>query len=434
VKPESAEPAAGLADLGLAASPDYSDRYPLDISVVMPCLNEEGSVGICVRKAWAGIRASGMRGEVIVADNGSADGSVAAAKAAGAHVVHEPHRGYGSAYLRGFSAARGRIIVMGDCDDSYDFTDIPELIRPLADGYDYVLGSRFAGQIRPQAMSWSHRRIGNPALTAILNALFRLKVSDAHSGFRALTRIALDTMALQSEGMELASEIVVKAARANLRTAEIPITYHPRIGESKLNSLRDGWRHLRFLLLLSPDYLFVFPGVILTALGILGQLPLLALAGSPRVLLGKVMLGLLTVVGSQALTLGLFAKTYARRIGLETSARLSGWAERNFTLERGLAAATGLGAGGLVALITQLGAGFAALASGGIATSVLILGLVGIVLGCTLWFDAFFLSMVLLRRPAPAGAQTAEPVSPGPDDELVAAPVMTSYGGEAAAG
>jgi hypothetical protein len=404
----------------------------LDLSVVMPCLNEEASVGLCVRKAWEGIRRSGLRGEVIVVDNGSTDASVAVATAAGARVIHQSRRGYGNAYLKGFSAARGRIIVMGDSDDSYDFAVIPDLIRPLADGYDYVLGSRFAGQIRPQAMTWSHRWIGNPVLTAILNGLFRLRVSDAHSGFRAFTRDALDRLALQSEGMELASEIVVKAARANLRVTEIPITYHPRIGQSKLNSLRDGWRHLRFLLLLSPDYLFVVPGALCAALGVLGQLPLLALPGSPRLLLGKVMLALLTLVGSQLLTLGLFAKTYGKRIGLEASTRVSEWAERIFTLERGLAVATGLGVAGLITVLVQLSSGFARLADGGAAASVLILGLLGVVLGCTLWFDAFFLSLVLLRRPA---AEETDPAEPGvlETDTGLAEPIVTGLGEEPAA-
>lgn len=192
---------------------DNRDQGVIDISVVMPCLNEEDSVGLCVSKAWAGIRKTGLLGEVIVSDNGSSDQSVAVAEAAGALVIHQPSRGYGNAYIKGFSAARGRVIVMGDSDDSYDFGALPDLIKPLEEGFDYVLGSRFSGQIRRDAMTWSHRYIGNPVLTAILNVLFNLKVSDAHSGFRAFSRAAIDKMALQCEGMEFASEIVVKAAR-----------------------------------------------------------------------------------------------------------------------------------------------------------------------------------------------------------------------------
>lgn len=389
-----------LSDPVLTTLGSFPDTDMIDISVVMPCLNEESSVGICVRKAWDGIQAAGLSGEVIVADNGSTDRSVLEALAAGAQVVHQPNRGYGNAYLKGFSVARGRIIVMGDADDSYDFTVIPDLIKPIADGYDYVLGSRFAGQIRPEAMSWSHRRIGNPILTKILNILFRLRVSDAHSGFRALTRTALDKMALQCEGMEFASEIVVKAARARLRTVEIPITYHPRIGESKLNALRDAWRHVRFLLLLSPDYLFVLPGVIFTALGFLGQLAMLGLAGNPYALFGKVILALTALGGSQLLTLGLFAKTHAKSIGLENSSRISEWVEKIFTLEKGLIVGTGLVVVGLAMALAQVVAGLGTVGAGGASASILVLGLVSLVLGAKLWFDAFFLSMIMFRPPS----------------------------------
>jgi glycosyltransferase involved in cell wall biosynthesis len=389
-----------LSDSVLTTLGGFLDTDMIDISVVMPCLNEEGSVGICVRKALDGIQATGLSGEVIVADNGSTDRSVVEALEAGARVVHQPNRGYGNAYLKGFSFARGRIIVMGDADDSYDFTVIPELIKPIEDGFDYVLGSRFAGQIRPEAMSWSHRRIGNPILTKMLNILFRLKVSDAHSGFRALTRTALEKMALHCEGMEFASEIVVKAARARLRTVEVPITYHPRIGESKLNALRDAWRHVRFLLLLSPDYLFVLPGVIFTALGFLGQLFMLGVAGNQYALFGKVVLALTALGGSQLLMLGLFAKTHAKSIGLESSSRISEWVEKIFTLEKGLIVGTGLVVVGLAMVLARVIAGLGAVGAGGTSASTLILGLVSLVLGSKLWFDAFFLSMIMVRPPS----------------------------------
>ncbi|MGO8882296.1 MAG: glycosyltransferase family 2 protein [Streptosporangiaceae bacterium] len=373
----------------------------VDISVVMPCLNEEESVGLCVSKAWQGIRKTGLRGEVIVADNGSTDNSVAVADAAGARVVHQPRRGYGNAYMKGFSAARGRIIVMGDSDDSYDFTVLPDVIRPLEEGFDYVLGSRFDGHIRRHAMTWSHRYVGNPVLTTILNVLFKLKVSDAHSGFRAFTRAALDKMALQCEGMEFASEIVVKAARAGLRVAEVPITYHPRIGESKLNSLKDGWRHLRFLLLLSPDYLFALPGIACLAIGLLSQLVLLGLTGSSSALTGKILLALVTLAGSQLLTFGLFAHTYAKSIGLDKKSGVSEWVDKTFTLAHGLMAGTGLAVAGLILVIHQFMEGWGPVASGGMSASATILGLLGVVLGAELWFDAFFLTIFQLKRPAP---------------------------------
>lgn len=384
----------------LARAVHLDGSNAVDISVVMPCLDEEASVGICVEKAWKGIARSGLRGEVIVADNGSSDGSVSKAIAAGAHVVHQGTRGYGNAYLKGFSAARGRIVVMGDSDDSYDFCTIPELIAPMAQGYEYVLGSRFAGEIRKDAMSWSHRYVGNPILTAILNRLFRLQVTDAHSGFRALTRGALDKIELQSEGMEFASEIVVKAARAGLRTTEVPIIYSPRIGTSKLNALQDGWRHLRFLLLLSPDYLFVIPGIVLTALGFLGQLVLLWIPGGSDALVGKVALALLAVSGSQLLIFGLCAKAHARNVGLGDHSRVSEWVEKTFTLAHGVAVGAVLGLAGLALTASQTVIDPGRIGTGGVSASLTIVGLTAIVLGAKLWFDAFFLSVVRLKRPA----------------------------------
>lgn len=284
----------------------------VDISVVMPCLNEADSVGICVQKALEGIRRTGLRGEVIVSDNGSTDGSPAIAREAGARVVLQPARGYGNAYLKGFSEARGRYIVMGDSDNTYDFTELADLVQPLADGSaDYVLGSRFGGEILKGAMPWTHRYVGNPVLTWVLNQFFGLRSSDAHSGMRAFTREALDRMGLCCEGMEFASEIVVKAARAELRVSEVPIRYHPRIGESKLNGIRDAWRHLRFMLLLSPKYLFIIPGLVFFLVGFLGQSVLLV--GSVSVghhslqVHFSILFALLTLAGSQAVIFGVFA-------------------------------------------------------------------------------------------------------------------------------
>jgi glycosyltransferase involved in cell wall biosynthesis len=313
----------------------------VDISVVMPCLNEAGSVGICVTKALEGIRRSGLEGEVVVADNGSTDSSVAVAIAAGARVVRQPLRGYGNAYQNGFAEARGRFIVVGDSDDTYDFTQLAALVEPLRTGQiDYVLGSRFGGEIKKGAMTWSHRYIGNPILTGVLNRFFGLKSSDAHSGMRAFTREAIDRMALNCEGMEFASEIVVKAARAGLRVAEVPITYHPRIGESKLNGVRDAWRHLRFMLILAPTYLFIYPGLALFGVGFVGQAVLLSgpiHIGSRGIYIHfSILAALLTLVGSQALVFGVFARVYSKSVGFDTPSRLSDWVERDFSLERGL--------------------------------------------------------------------------------------------------
>ena len=314
---------------------------PVDVSVVMPCLNEAESVGICVAKALEGILRTGLRGEVVVSDNGSTDGSRAVAEGAGARVVRQPARGYGNAYMKGFAEARGRYIVMGDSDDTYDFTEIGALLAPLRDGTsDYVLGSRFGGKIHKGAMTWSHRYIGNPILTAVLNHFFGLKSSDAHSGMRAFTREALDRMALCCEGMEFASEIVVKAARAELRVSEVPIHYHPRIGESKLNGVRDAWRHLRFMLMLSPKHLFILPGVAFFLVGFFGQSALLF--GSVTVghhllqIHFSILFALLTLAGSQGVIFGIFARTYAKGVGLDKPSSISDWVERDFSLERGL--------------------------------------------------------------------------------------------------
>ncbi|MBL7490076.1 glycosyltransferase family 2 protein [Frankia sp. AgB1.9] len=238
IRPRAAEPGP--------PAPGGRDQ-PL-VSVVMPCLNERDSVGRCVRAAHAGLAAAGLSGEVVVADNGSTDDSPRVAAQAGAWVVREPRRGYGNAYLAGFAAARGHYLVMGDSDCSYDFGELPRLLDPLrAGGADYVLGSRFAGDIRPGAMPWTHRRIGNPVLTRMLNRLFGLRTTDAHSGMRAFTRAAYERMAPRQGGMELASELVVAAAASGLRVREVPITYHPRTGTSKLHSLRDAARHVRFM-------------------------------------------------------------------------------------------------------------------------------------------------------------------------------------------
>jgi glycosyltransferase involved in cell wall biosynthesis len=220
----------------------------VDLSVVMPCLDEQDSIGWCVRRAWRGIERAGLRGEVVVCDNGSVDRSVELARGAGARVVHEGRRGYGRAYLTGIEASVGRIVVIGDSDYSYDFFELHRLIGPLFEGYDYVLGSRFEGTILPGAMPFLNRYLGNPVLTGLLNRLFGLQTSDAHSGMRAFTRDAFERMGLGCEGMEFASEIVIAAARARLRVTEVPITYHPRLGHSKLRRWRDGTRHVRFML------------------------------------------------------------------------------------------------------------------------------------------------------------------------------------------
>ena len=366
----------------------------VEVSVVMPCLNEEKSVGVCVEKALAGLEASGRVGEVIVCDNGSNDNSVEVAKAAGARVVKESARGYGNAYMTGFRAAKGKVIVMGDSDDSYDFTQLNVLVDKLGEGYDYVLGSRFGGEIRQGAMTWSHRYIGNPILTAVLNRFFGLKSSDAHSGMRAFTREALDRMALRCEGMEFASEIVVKAARANLRVAEVPIVYHPRIGESKLNTLRDGWRHLRFLLLLSPIYLFLIPGIAMLGLGLAGQTVDLAVGSGGTGTNLSILSALLAVIGVVTIIFGVFTQTFLQGLGFQKPSRLSIWLDQNFSLEKNLVIAmTAIGTGLVIDVLIWSAGKSNEL--GGAKWSVASVMLVAI--GVVILFGSFFLAIFRVR-------------------------------------
>ena len=242
-----------------------SDQTP-ELSVVIPCLNEAETIEECVRQAHDVLAEHGISGEIIVADNDSEDESARLAAAAGATVVHEPERGYGSAYMAGFTAARGRYILMADADLTYDFAEIPRFVAELDGGADMVIGNRMKN-IQPGAMPWHHRYIGNPLLSGFLNLLFRTGVDDAHCGMRAIRRDLLPRLDLRTTGMEFASEMVIRAAKEKLVIRQFPIEYHPRGGESKLSSFRDGWRHLRFLLVHSPNHLFILPGAVMAAVG-----------------------------------------------------------------------------------------------------------------------------------------------------------------------
>src|SRR5256714_2626780 len=244
------------------------DRIAPVVSVVIPCLNEAQNIQACVTAALEEFERMGISGEVVVADNDSEDDSAQLAERAGARVVVERRRGYGSAYRAGFGAARGRYIVMVDADLTYDFSEIPRFVAALEDGAEMVIGDRM-DNIRPGAMPWLHRYVGNPILTGLLNMFFSTGVKDAHCGMRALRSDVLPRLDLRTTGMEFASEMVIRAAKENLRIADFPIEYHPRGGQSKLSSFRDGWRHLRFLLVHSPNHLFIVPGTLLAGVGTL---------------------------------------------------------------------------------------------------------------------------------------------------------------------
>jgi len=306
----------------LASEKSQSERVdtsvPVAVSVVIPCLNEANSLGSCIDKAVTAFRAAGLAGEVIVADNGSTDGSMQIAEERGARVVRVEERGYGSALRAGIAAARGPFIVMGDADDSYDFGEVPKFAEMLRQGYDVVMGNRFRGEIKPKAMPWHHKYIGNPGLTALLNLFFRTGIGDSHCGMRGFTRAVYERMDLRSTGMEFASEFVIKAAQLKARITEIPITLWPdkRGRPPHLRSFRDGWRHLRFMLLYAPNWLFLLPGGALLAAGLF--LVFWLLPGprqiSPRVILDihTMIFGVMfTLLGVQILSIGSFAKVFS---------------------------------------------------------------------------------------------------------------------------
>jgi Glycosyl transferase family 2 len=336
---------------------------------------------------------------VIVADNGSEDASAELARAAGALVVHEPRRGYGSAYLAGFAAAQGEYIVMADADLTYDFDDIPRFVKELDGGADFVMGNRMRG-IKPGAMPWLHRYVGNPALSGILNLFFRTGVRDAHCGMRALRRDVLPRLDLRTTGMEFASEMVVRAGKESLAIEEIPIHYHPREGESKLSSFRDGWRHLRFLLVHSPNWLFIVPGAIMAFVGVLVSAAVLLeleVLGREWDLHTMVAGALLMIVGTQVLALGLCAHAYGTYFMNEKDP----WFDRmraRFRLEHGLMLGAGLMIAGFVVAGAIVGIwanrGFGALSEERLA----VLAAALLIIGLQVFFSSFLLSILGLRR------------------------------------
>jgi glycosyltransferase involved in cell wall biosynthesis len=376
------------------------DQATLDVSVVIPCLNEAETIALCVRKAKAAIDRSGLAGEVIVVDNGSTDGSPQLAAEEGAQVLREPRRGYGNAYLTGLAAARGRYIVMGDGDDTYNFDEVDRFVEALEGGADLVMGSRLKGRIHKGAMPALHRYVGNPVLTRVLNRFYGSGVSDAHCGMRALRRDTLESLDLRMPGMEFASEMVIRASKAGLRIEEIPIEYHVRRGESKLHSFRDGWRHLRFLLVHSPTHLFLVPGIALFAAGLLAMIAILAdfnLLGRQWDLHSMIAAAMISIAGVQVVSLGLVARTYGVH-HLGERDRLFERFDGRLRLEHGLVAGTlTLLAGFIVwtaVLIRWVDRGFGELSEEKLA----VLSLTLIVVGLQIVFTSFLLSIVGLRR------------------------------------
>jgi len=376
-----------------------------ELTVLMPCLNEARTVGTCVRKAVEVCSRSGIDAEVLVADNGSTDGSPEIAREAGARVIPVPQRGYGAALRAGIEAARGRLIVMGDADDSYEFADIPNFVARLREGDELVMGSRFRGTIYPGAMPPLHRYLGNPVLTWILNLFFGAGISDAHCGMRGFQRDAIRRLSLRSSGMEFASEMIIRAAQERVRISEVPTSLRPDARDRKphLRTWRDGWRHLRFMLLFSPAWLFLIPGLVGVGIGLALTC---AVAFAHVEILGHklqthfALLGsAIALVGLQVALLGVFAKTVFVLDGIGRSPGIEKLIE-GFRLE----AAIAIGALSFVAgvwidgrILThwlstaagELGLGF---------TNLAIFGGTLIGLGVEIIFSSFFVSILKSSR------------------------------------
>ena len=383
----------------------------LDLSIIMPCLNEAKTIGNCIQKAKESIARLGVDGEIVVADNGSTDGSVEIAAKLGARVLQIEEKGYGNALRGGIEAAQGKWIIMGDADDSYDFGNIAPFVEKLQDGFDLVMGCRLpkgGGQIMAGAMPWKHRWIGNPALSGIGRLFFESSVTDFHCGMRAFTREAYQRMGLRTTGMEFASEMVIKATVLGMRIAEIPITLYKdgRARPPHLRSWRDGWRHLRFMLLYSPDWLFMVPGMLFLLIGV---------SFGARLQLGPWQVGpfgfdtntllvcsMLQVVGLQIFFFGMFARVFATSEGLlpDNPGPLSKLF-KYFNLERGIVLGLVILLLGLIKLIQAVlywkAAHFGAISYPASLRQV-IPAITLITMGVQIIFSSFFLSILSLPR------------------------------------
>jgi glycosyltransferase involved in cell wall biosynthesis len=405
-----------------------------EVSVVLPCLNEAKTLAACIEQIQTTFREYRITGEVIVADNGSNDGSPAIAERMGARVVHVSSRGYGSALMGGISAAAGRFVIMGDADCSYNFGDIPRLLEKLRAGNDLVMGNRFRGGIRPGAMRALHKYVGNPILTGIGRLFFKAPCGDFHCGLRGFSKEAYQRMGLRTTGMEFASEMVVKAALFKMRIDEVPTTLSPdgRDRAPHLRSWHDGWRHLRFLLLYSPRWLFLYPGLVMMILGVLGSLLLLPgprAIGSVRFDINTLLYAAMAVLlGFQSVAFALFSKVFAISEQLLPEDPSLNRMFRYITLEIGLAA-------GSILVLIGLGATFLAVSSWSAthfglldpehALRLVIPAVLSLTLGFEVILASFFLSLLGMKR--------KNAVVPGAEPQG-ALPAAEPEGGERASG
>jgi glycosyltransferase involved in cell wall biosynthesis len=386
----------------------------IEITVLMPCLNEAETLSTCIRKAHKGCQKTGSSYEILIADNGSSDGSPEIARTEGARVINVPVRGYGAALHAGIQAAQGRFIIIGDADDSYDFSEIAPFVEKWREGYKLVMGSRFRGEIKSGAMPLLHRWLGNPILTGIGNLFFRNKLSDYHCGLRGFEKQAILDLNLRTTGMEFASEMVIKAGLAGLKTTEIPIILWPdrRSRPPHLRTWRDGWRHLRFMLLYSPRWLFLYPGALLMLLGVVigtWLLPGPQMIGTVTFDVHTLLYAALAIlIGFQSITFAVFTRIFAVVEGLLPQDSLLNAVFPYVTLEVGLIIGTvlvliGLG-GSAYAFITWSTLSFGPLDLTH-TLRLIIPAIVSLTLGCQVILSSFFLSVLGLHRQGLEGQQ-----------------------------
>ncbi|MDB4956281.1 MAG: dolichol-p-glucose synthetase [Myxococcales bacterium] len=379
----------------------------IELSIVMPCLNEAETLEKCIVKAKAYLARSGIAGEVVIGDNGSTDGSQDIARKAGARVVDVPSRGYGAALMGAIEGSRGKYVVMGDSDDSYDFSDLDLFVEKLREGNDLVMGNRFEGGIRPGAMPFLHRYLGNPVLSFIGRLFFKSDIGDFHCGLRGFRQDIVKMLGLQTTGMEFASELVVKSTLFKLKIAEVPTVLSPdgRSRPPHLRTWRDGWRHLRFLLIYSPRWLFTIPGIVLMLAGlVVGG----AIVHGPKHAFGVTLdtntliyAGTAVIIGFQAIVFGLFARVYGMQTGFLPKKQMLERFTQQGTLEKGLVGGILLFllgvAGAIFAILKWQNAGFANLVYPEILR-VVIPSATAIILGNQIMLAAFFLSVLMIKH------------------------------------
>jgi len=374
----------------------------IEVSVVLPCFNEEQTIGVCITKIKEIFDREGIKGEIIVADNNSTDKSRDIAQGLGVKVFVELERGYGAVYLKGIKEAKGKIIVIGDSDNTYDFYEIPKFLKPIREGYDFVIGSRFKGKIKKGAMPWMNRYIGNPILSGMYKVLFHAKRYDVLCGMRAFTAESYHRMKLKTLGMEFATEMIFSAMQNKLKIYEVPINYYLRRGDSKLRPFSDAWRYIRFMLLYCPMWLYFIPGIIGF---VFGSSILLILLKGPFLFLGRewgihVMIfgSVLSILSYQILNLGIYAHTYAVKEGFLRYDKIINLLQRSFSLEKGILIGGILFSVGLLINILILLEWFSKDLGVLYRIRESILAMTLLVIGLQTVFSSFFISLLFLKK------------------------------------